>query len=376
MSKPSPRVLTLVAAGMRRPDRSVLKDLEAADQHPRATFFGEALNSDELDERLLARAPGLRRAIYRCLPRTLAQIIEAFIIRNNYDAVISWSERYGLPFALLLKLTRTSVPHIALFGWPAKSEKAILLKHLHSHIDRILMWSTVQRTKVITELGVPPDKISFIKWPVDQKFFRPMERDTDSILAVGSEMRDYPTFLEAMRGLDIPCHIAAGTLIDKKSKWIDAIDSVASFPSNITVGKKSVLELRELYARSRFVVIPLHQTETDNGITCILEAFAMGKPVICSRTIGQIDVIVEGTTGLLVPVGDSNALREAIRFLWNNPAEAKRMGQEARTYIEQHATLEQFVEVVRHEVEQSIQVHRHKGTTRTIRASKTLRPVS
>ena len=34
---------------------------------------------------------------------------------------------------------------------------------------------------------------------------------------------------------------------------------------------------------SLFVVMPLLESDTDNGITVILEAMAMGKTVICSR---------------------------------------------------------------------------------------------
>ncbi|MBI5472065.1 MAG: glycosyltransferase family 4 protein [Ignavibacteriae bacterium] len=375
MTETRRNVLTLVAAGIKRPARHLLKDLEANDLHPRVTFFGDTLNSDELDEEFLKRVHGFRGRIYKFLPTPLAQVLEAYFLRKNYDAIISWSEPFGLQFELLLKLTGARVPHVALFGWPAKGKKAFLLRRVYTHIDRIMMWSTVQREKVLNEIGVPSDKISFIKWPVDQKFFRPVECDTDMIFAVGNEMRDYPTFLEAMKGLDIPCHIAAGTLIEKKSKWASAIERRDDLPASITVGKKTQLELRKLYARARFVVIPLHQTETDNGITCILEAFAMGKPVICSHTIGQVDVIEDGKTGIFVPVGDTAALRKAILFLWNNPAEAKRLGEAARRYVDEHATLEQFVEAVQQEVERSIEAHGNIHAT-GIGVRETLRSVS
>lgn len=163
------------------------------------------------------------------------------------------------------------------------------------------------------------------------------------ILTVGSEMRDFPTLIAALEGLDIRCHVAAGVLSDERTRWIRAVEGIQNLPPNVTVGKKSHLELRELYARSRFVVIPLLPTDTDNGITCILEAMAMGKPVICSRTEGQVDVIEDGVTGLFVPVGDVQALREAVLSLWNNPERAERMGRAARAYIEKVQRLDKFV---------------------------------
>ncbi len=89
-------------------------------------------------------------------------------------------------------------------------------------------------------------------------------------------------------------------------------------------------ELRDLYARSRFVVVPLHASDTDNGVTVILEAMAMGKAVICSRTRGQVDVIQEGVTGIYVPVGDAAALRAAILSLWAEPQRAQQMGTKCK----------------------------------------------
>ena len=56
----------------------------------------------------------------------------------------------------------------------------------------------------------------------------------------------------------------------------------------------------------------------------------MGKPVICSRTRGQVDVIEEGVTGLFVPVGDEKALRAAMLELWHDPARARDGASRAR----------------------------------------------
>ena len=96
----------------------------------------------------------------------------------------------------------------------------------------------------------------------------------------------------------------------------------------------TLLDLRELYRRhSLFVVVPLLESDTDNGVTVILQAMAMGKTVICSRTEGQVDVIQDGVTGLYVRQGDPDALRAAMVALWNDPARARAMGARARKYI-------------------------------------------
>ncbi len=70
----------------------------------------------------------------------------------------------------------------------------------------------------------------------------------------------------------------------------------------------------------------------------------MGRAVICSRTPGQTDVVIDGETGIYVPPGDPQALREAIEYLLANPDLAERMGQAGRRLIEQSMSLDRYVE--------------------------------
>ena len=340
------KTLTVVVPGLGRPDRSQLAQMEAADEYPRVSLYENVLQSDMLDEKYLQSVPIVRRLVYRVLPTVIAQVFEAYIIRHNYDVVITWAERLGIPFALLLKLTGSRTPHITLNSWISKRKKAFMLKLVHSHIDRIILWSSVQRDFAVNALNIAPSKIRFARKFADQRFWRPVETETDMICAVGAEMRDYPTLIEAMNGLDIRCHIAAGRTRGKLFSTVKAIYETP-VPRNVTVGPKSYFELRELYARSRFVVVPLLPTDTDNGLTSILEAMAMGKAVICSRTKGQVDIIKEGKTGMYVPQGNPIALREKIQYLWDHPEMAVRIGREARTHIERQHSIEQFVQNVR-----------------------------
>jgi glycosyltransferase involved in cell wall biosynthesis len=348
------RTLTILTTGLKKADRRELLRKEEADESPRATLFEIALNADLLEERFLQAAPRIRRLFYACIPKVIAQVIEAYCIRHNYDAVISWSDPHALLFASLLKLTRSRTPHIALMFWISKPRKAAILKRVYSHIDRIVLWTSTHRDFAVNTLRIPPSKIKFIRYYVDQQFWRPMLTETDMICSVGVEMRDYPTLIEAMRGLDIRCHIAAGPARGKVFSTVKAIYENGTLPPNISVGLLSALELRRLYARSRFVVVPLLPSDSDNGLTTILEAMAMGKAVICSRTRGQVDVIQDGRTGIFVPQGDPEVLQKAIEYLWKHPDEAEKMGGEAREYIEENNTWDHFVHTVKSIVEEVI----------------------
>jgi glycosyltransferase involved in cell wall biosynthesis len=101
--------------------------------------------------------------------------------------------------------------------------------------------------------------------------------------------------------------------------------------------------LRDLYARSSFVVVPLQDVEFDAGGTAIAEAMAMGKAVIVTRTRGQIDIIEDGVQGIYVPAGDPRSLRNAIEYLHSSPAEAARMGRAGRDLVERRFRFDDYV---------------------------------
>ena len=66
----------------------------------------------------------------------------------------------------------------------------------------------------------------------------------------------------------------------------------------------------------------------------VMEAMALKKPVVCSRIAGLPEVVREGETGLLVPPGDANALRDALEKLFGDAALRRELGHNARRFLE------------------------------------------
>lgn len=355
------KTLYIIAMGMKKLPPEQIKYLEKLNRHPRTSELEEELCADVLDEHFIAEhAPAWRRWFYRFLPLHFAQIIETLFIQHTYDVIFTQSERAGLPLAFCMKYLGIYTPHVMIISritsmYERKSQQKMwLLRHTQSSISKILIWSSVQRSIAINQLGIPPEKIKLIKRGTDQQFWHPAYAEvTDTICAVGMEMRDYPTLVEALRPLSIPCHIAVGAARGEIFETVKRLYNISEMPRNITVGHKGYEELRALYARCRFVVVPLLPTDSDNGLTAILEAMAMGKTVICTRVEGQVDVIVEGETGIFVPQGDSVALRKAIMDLWNNPDKARRMGDAARKYVQQHHNLEDFNSAIKTQIREA-----------------------
>jgi glycosyltransferase involved in cell wall biosynthesis len=68
----------------------------------------------------------------------------------------------------------------------------------------------------------------------------------------------------------------------------------------------------------------------------IIEAMLESKPVVATRGGGVPEIVCEGETGLLVPMGDEQALADAIASLLDNPQEMKRMGEAGRKRVHEH----------------------------------------
>jgi sugar O-acyltransferase (sialic acid O-acetyltransferase NeuD family) len=64
------------------------------------------------------------------------------------------------------------------------------------------------------------------------------------------------------------------------------------------------------------------------------EAQASGIPVVTTTATGAIDSVIDGVTGIVVPVGDSNALSSAIGKLLDDPVLRSAMGRAGREWME------------------------------------------
>ncbi len=312
---------------------------------PDGLSIHDTIGGTILNDHLLAAVPGLRGKIVRRLPYYLAQLIELRVRAKHYDAVLTWSDRHAILIGAVMRFWRRRPAHVAILLWPSKPKKAIPLRLAHRGIDRLIAWAPQQRKFVETKLGISRERFVEVQPPVDTRFWRPMDAAGDMICSVGQEMRDYGTLVEALRGLEIRCHIAAGTNCFNKAsdKWGGTTAGGQVLPPGVTVGPKSYAELRELYARSRFIVVPLLPSDMDNGFTTICEAFAMGKPVICTRTAGQSGTILQdGVNCLRVPPFDAGALRDMINELWSDPERCRRLGAAGRRVVENRHSLEQF----------------------------------
>ncbi|MEO5723157.1 MAG: glycosyltransferase, partial [Ilumatobacteraceae bacterium] len=277
----------------------------AQGRRPRADYeaLAEVFSADLLDDAAVARAAGwVGRLLNRALGPRLAMAWRCYLVRHDYDVIVSDGEQIGLPLAAMswLDLGRRRPAHVMIAHVLSVPKKVwmIRLLRLRRRIDRTIVYSTAQRDFAVDRLHFAPNTVTLTSFMVDTTFFDPhRERGPyvqarPLICSAGLELRDYPTMIDAVHGLDADVVLAAASPWSKRRSGLDGV----VLPANVRVVHLDLHQLRQLYARCAVVVMPLVESAFQAGGTTILEAMAMGKAIVCARTAGQTDTIIDGVT--------------------------------------------------------------------------------
>lgn len=271
---------------------------------------------------------------------TLAVIVGAYWAkRNQIQHIWHIHEIIPGPFPLvklLSKLLDQSTP------WPIAVSKAVA-----DHWQPFLKKSKIQ----VIHNGIPYD--AFLKAPATLKsdlglgehavfigmigrinpgkgqlFFLEMaeklakKHPTSHFVLVGDPFPGYEPILEEVR-----------IVIEEKrlENWV----SYLGFRSDIP----------EVMASLDIFVLP--SILPDSFPTVILEAMASGKPVVATRSGGASEMVLDGETGFLIPIGDKEKGLEALEKLVENPELRQSFGEAGRKRVLLEYGLEAFEEKIR-----------------------------
>jgi len=212
----------------------------------------------------------------------------------------------------------------------ASTARRALLRSSLRASARVVCLGESQRRELIAAVGLEPDRVTTLLVPVDTEFFEPREGadgNGRTVLSVGKDLaRDYATLLEAVGPLDVDATVVA------QPRNFDG----HTHPPNTTVRSDLPFsELRELYARASCVVLPQHGPDyrygsEGGGLTALLEAMAMGRPVVATDRAILHDYVDDGVEALIVPPEDPAALRGAVERVLGDPELARSLGAAAR----------------------------------------------
>lgn len=140
--------------------------------------------------------------------------------------------------------------------------------------------------------------------------------------------------------------VEASEMVGKKHESVKFLlagtidEGPAAVPREYLEEKKShhfqwlgfVQDLREVFLLSDMVVLPSYARE---GVpNSLIEAMAMGKPIVTTDNVGCREVVEEGRNGYLVPVRDAHALAGAIGDLLCDEEKRQRFGRHSRVKVE------------------------------------------
>ena len=96
-------------------------------------------------------------------------------------------------------------------------------------------------------------------------------------------------------------------------------------------------DIKTLQIRSHIVVYPSYYRE---GVPkSLIEAVAIGRPIITTNSIGCRDTVEDGINGFLIPIKDSKALAEKLRILIDNAELRNVMGMNSRKIAERYFSI-------------------------------------
>jgi len=278
--------------------------------------------------RVLGSLPALSRYIRRERP-------EVIIAAMNHANVVAFlaAQVARLPVKIIMTEHNTLSKSTSLRGTKGAVLKG-LMRATYARCHRVIAVSDGVAADLVSQLGLPMDRVRTIYNPVvseelieRSKNVPPevAEMDRPVLLAVGrlTEQKDYPTMLRAFARL--PMRDSA-TLVILGVGPLDA--ALGDLASELGIASRvRFLGFRDNpYAWMRATDLFVMSSAWEGLPTVLIEAMACGAPVVSTDCPSGPDEILEGGKwGKLVPVGDFEALADAMET-----SLAKRDGPDVR----------------------------------------------
>jgi glycosyltransferase involved in cell wall biosynthesis len=200
-------------------------------------------------------------------------------------------------------------------------------RHLLHHLDSMIAVSSYV-SKIAKNAGY--NNVKVIPNFVDPMKLRSLAED--NIIDDGDSDLVFVGSMNPIKGLDILlssyedlCKKETSVKLKLILKTEGYIRARAGKKRNIKIFNNLVHEhVLSHIAKSSIVVIPSLSPEAMSSVA--LEAMSLSKPIVASKIGGNVDIIEDKKTGLLVRPDDRKDLAKSIQYLLENPMLAKKMG--------------------------------------------------
>jgi glycosyltransferase involved in cell wall biosynthesis len=272
----------------------------------------------------------------------LQQQFNALRRQDEYDLIVCKDLMTGLFLAPLRKagVLRTPVVLLDLVLSEDTPFQSVISAVLEG-FDTIVCATPQIQTYTVDTLGVPSERVRMQPWAIDTEFWNPDKVDVSTndqlIISCGSNHRDYETLVDALRPTDYQVEIITQGSIPNEP----FVERTTYWPT----------ELRERYAQAKVAIVPLYDVPSASGITVILEAMAMGTPLIVTKSRGIESFLQNEQNALVVPPRSADAIRTALTQL-SNQAVSEQLAENAIKYVNSVHSLkifvDRFIELIQH----------------------------
>ena len=211
-------------------------------------------------------------------------------------------------------------------------------KLFYRGIDDMFFFSQKLINDSIQTHKADPSKFHLGHWGADLELYDRViaeKCERKGFVSTGKEKRDMTTLVAAFNETGAPLKIFLNTK-NGSFNYKQLFDSLA-VKENIHVefpDKLMPYELSKEVNKAQCVVICCKETSYTVGLTTVVEARAMGMPMICSHN-PQIPVDIDKEKcGISVPYGDVEGWKKAIEYIQEHPEEAEEMGHRGRKLAE------------------------------------------
>ncbi|MGV1060041.1 glycosyltransferase family 4 protein [Clostridium perfringens] len=201
----------------------------------------------------------------------------------------------------------------------------------YKNIDMFITPSDFYRNKLL-ENGFLKDRVINIDNFIDTSKFKPNYSNENYFVYVGrlSNEKGVKTLIEAMKDVkESTLKIVGSGPIEEELKSFSKLYKIKNIEF---LGFKSQREVRDIVAKSKFMIIPSEWYE--NGPMSVLEAMAMGKAIIGANIGGIPEMVNHNINGYLFESGNKEELAKYINKLLQNDKDIINFGKESRKIME------------------------------------------
>lgn len=320
---------------------AVAGDQTAGDYHDRLLAEGFPFHAVPVSQSSL-NAGSLLLLIWRLyrLNRTLRpEIVHAFTIKPTIAGMLA-AKLASVPVRIV---TVPGLGHIFLSSSAIVRRLAVILLRFALRFAHIIYFYNPTDRDTYIDLGIIPAKKARLVAGsgIDSALFKPeplLATSRLQLLFVGRILieKGVPELLEAvklakMRGADVDLHLV-GDIDANNPSAMEPEKFEAAVRDSGAVWHGHSNAIKDHIAAAHVVVLPSHH----EGVPLsLLEAGAMGRTLLATDVAGCNEVVRHGANGYLVPLGDIEALSQAIIKLASDRNLVAKMGAEARRDVEQ-----------------------------------------